>query len=111
MNNGAELITKEQIFSSLINLENWRNNHNKNDIGFGYDPYKPDQKFHYAEAYALWGNGYLKLYQITQNQEYLDLALKCAAWLIENKKPKYENYSWGLPWGWNQRAPLKSYLT
>ena len=103
--------SKEDILLSLTTLDNWRRRHNKENIGFGYDQYKPNQKFHYPEAYALWGNGYVKLYQVTQRQEYLELAKKCANWLIENKNPNYENSSWGLPWEWNGRSKHFSYIT
>ena len=105
-------LSQKDIFLSLTALDDWRRKYNKENLGFGYDQYKPDQKFHYPEAYALWGNGYLKLYQITQREEYLALAKKCAKWLIENKNPNYENFSWGLPWDWEQRRAPKelSYL-
>lgn len=102
---------EEELFLSLTALDSWRRKHNKEDIGFGYDQYEPNQKFHYPDAYALWGDGYLKLYRITQKEEYLELAKECANWLMENKSPRYESFSWGLPWEWEGRPKYSSYIT
>lgn len=99
------------LFNSILALHNWRKECNGGEIGYGFDQYKPDTRFHYSEAYALWGRGYLKLFQNTQQKMFLNLAEKCADWLIENKNLKYENYSWGLPWDWDGRANEFSYIT
>jgi len=105
-------LLKNNVFLSLIALDNWRKSYNGENVGFGYDQYKPTERFHYPEAYALWGNGYLKLYEVVQKKEYLELSKKCAHWLKKNRNINYENFSWGLPWVWEQRKAPKtlSYL-
>lgn len=40
-------------------------------------------------------SGYLYMLKVTGNQDYRDKAIICLNWLIENKSPKYKNYSWG----------------
>jgi hypothetical protein len=103
---------KEQMYELLMALHNWRKDYNADNIGFGYDQYKPNEEFHYAEAYALWGEGYMKIYQFTHQNEFLKLAEKCGDWLIRNKNARYKNFSWGLPWDWEERKAPKelSYL-
>jgi rhamnogalacturonyl hydrolase YesR len=39
--------------------------------------------------------GYLTMMKLTGEQEYKEKAINCLDWLIKNKSPKYENYSWG----------------
>ena len=102
---------RHNLFKSAISLHDWRRKYNGDKIGFGYDQYKLNEEFHYADAYAFWGRGYLKLFQITHQEEYLNSAKKCADWLIKNKNLKYENFSWGLPWKWNGRPKEFSYIT
>jgi hypothetical protein len=92
----------DTIISTMLRLHDWRYQHNGNRIGFGIDPYEPDEKFHYAEAYAIWGQGYLSLYQLTGVSEYLDCARKAGEWLSQNTNPGYGNPSWGLPWRWER---------
>jgi len=91
---------KENVYDILLSLHKWREKFNGDHIGFGHDQYKPDKLFHYPEAYAVWGLGYLNLYKITEKKEFLKNAIKCADWLIKNKNPNYKNMSWGLPWNW-----------
>jgi len=40
-------------------LEKFLIKNNGNEFGFGFDRYKPTEKFHYAEAYAQWGMGFV----------------------------------------------------
>ncbi|MEM2914919.1 MAG: hypothetical protein QXH91_05935 [Candidatus Bathyarchaeia archaeon] len=103
---------RERIFQSVIALHKWREGYNGDSVGAGHDQYKPNDMFHYPEAYALWGEGYLKLFNITSQKEFLNLTEKCAEWLIENRNPVYKNFSWGLPWDWEARKAPKelSYL-
>ena len=93
-------------------MHNWRVKFNSDDIGYGYDQSRPEEKHHYPEAYAVFGRGYLKLYQATKNEEYLECAHKCYDWLMKNPSPSYSNLSWGLPWEWKEwNAPKDlSYL-
>jgi len=99
------------ILDSVLSLHRRRERYNGKNIGFGYDEYKPYEKFHYPEAYALWGRGYLKLFKLTREEKYLNFAEKCAEWLIENRNQKYKNFSWGLPWKWDGRPKEYSYVT
>ncbi len=39
--------------------------------------------------------GYLTMLKITGSQNYKGKAILCFDWLIENKSPKFEDYSWG----------------
>lgn len=94
--------SREELLSSLTKLHSWRVSFNGNDIGYGFDEYKPDERFHYPEAYAIFGRGYLKLYQVTREKEYLECAMKCVDWLLENPSLRYTNLSWGLPWEWKE---------
>ena len=102
-----------KIFDSIIDLHIWRKKFNNLHLGLGFDEYKPREIYHYPEAYALWGQGYVKLFELMKEDEFLDLAQLSAKWLLENKNPGYNNYSWGLPWTWEQwRAPeTLSYLS
>ena len=46
-----------------------------------------------GRGYMAWG--YLTMMKLTGEQEYKEKAINCLDWLIKNKSPKYENYSWG----------------
>ena len=39
--------------------------------------------------------GYISMYQLTRKEIYKEKAVNCLDWLIKNKSPMYENYSWG----------------
>ena len=39
--------------------------------------------------------GYLLMLKLTGSEEYKDKAALCLNWLIDNKSPKYADYSWG----------------
>lgn len=86
---------------AIEKLHNWRVKYNNEKIGFGYDQYEPNREFYYPEAGALRGNGYVKLYQITKKEEYLNLAENAAKQLVEIRNKKYREFSWGLPWKWH----------
>lgn len=45
-----------------------------------------------GRGYMAWG--YLTMFQSTGNQMYKEKAIKCLEWLIKNKSPKFEEYSW-----------------
>ena len=40
-------------------------------------------------------SGYIQMLKITGERQYRDKALKCLDWLMENKSPKFSNYTWG----------------
>ncbi len=39
--------------------------------------------------------GYLIMAQLTEEQRYKEKAVNCLDWLVANKSPKFEEYSWG----------------
>jgi len=103
-------ISCKEILMAIEKLHNWRVKYNNEKIGFGYDQYEPNREFYYPEAGALWGNGYVKLYQITKKEEYLNLAENAAKQLIEIRNKKYREFSWGLPWKWHDCPNTFSFL-
>lgn len=92
--------SREGLLNTVLGLDRWRADFNGDKAGFGTDPYKPEEKHHYPEAYCTFGQGYLSLYEETGNEAYLHIAESCADWLIRNPSPRYRNPSWGLPWRW-----------
>ncbi|NLT68284.1 MAG: hypothetical protein GXX84_16900 [Acidobacteria bacterium] len=49
-------------------------------------------------------SGYLSLYRFTGSPEYLEKANVCLEWLIRNKSPFFEEYTWGHHFDWVSRA-------
>jgi len=92
-------MTSEKILEILFGLHQWREGYNKDNIGFGADEIFNNESDlrHYPHAYAIWGTGYVNLYKITHDDFFLRKAKSCAQWLITNKSPRYEEFSWGLP--------------
>ncbi|MBN1366084.1 MAG: hypothetical protein JW976_14870 [Syntrophaceae bacterium] len=45
-----------------------------------------------GRGYMAWG--YLDMYGLTGDSEYKKKAIDCLEWLIDNKSPKYDNFSW-----------------
>jgi hypothetical protein len=105
------MVTEEELLESMMRLHMWRESYNGNNVGLGLDEYAPHSMYHYPEAYALWGRGYLALYSLLGNKEFLAYAEECAKWLMDNKSSRYKNSSWGLPWEWNGRPENYSYLS
>lgn len=102
------IFSEEKIHEILESLEAYRENFNGDHFGYGFDRYKRDEAFYYAEAYALWGQGYVINYKTSGKQIFLEKALRCAEWLINNTQPGYINLCWGLPWQWEQwNAPAE----
>ena len=101
---------EKELLQPILALHEWREKYNGQNIGYGSDEYTPDQKLHYPEAYALWGKGYLKLYQHSKDKKHLERAETAAEWLKKNRSPAYRNYSWGLPFGWKSSQAELSYL-
>ena len=46
-----------------------------------------------ARGYMAWG--YLTMLKLTSEQTYKDKAMLCLEWLMKNKAPVFEHYSWG----------------
>ncbi|MFQ5786367.1 MAG: hypothetical protein ACE5H1_00135 [Thermodesulfobacteriota bacterium] len=57
-----------------------------------------------GRGYMAWG--YLTLLKITGDEQYQQKAIKCLDWLIENKSPKYVNYSWANHFDFTGRGGL-----
>jgi len=104
---------KEDLLAAVLAHHAWRQATNGSQIGWGVDPYVPQTPHHYPEAYALWGQGYVSLYELTDDPTFLRLAQDSAAWLMKNTSPRYSLPSWGLPWRWEawQAPPDISYVT
>jgi len=45
-----------------------------------------------GRGYMAWG--YLTMFKHNGNQKYREKAVNCLEWLIQNKSPKFQNYSW-----------------
>jgi len=56
-----------------------------------------------AKAMALFTRGYLNLYKKSRNNKYLNKALFCLNWLIENSSKGYSGFCWGYPFDWQSR--------
>jgi hypothetical protein len=52
------------------------------------------------KAMGLILKSYCNLYNISNDQEYLENAKAIASWLIANKSKSVSNYSWGYPFNW-----------
>lgn len=55
-----------------------------------------------GRGYMAWG--YLKMFLLTKDQRYKTKASNCLEWLIDNKSPRYENYSWGNHFDYSSRG-------
>jgi rhamnogalacturonyl hydrolase YesR len=49
-------------------------------------------------------SGYVMLYRVTQQQEYLDKAIECLEWLDKNKVTRFQHHSWGNHFDFVSRA-------
>jgi len=49
-------------------------------------------------------SGYLKIFELTGDDQYKEKAVKCLDWLIKNKSPNYSNYSWGNHFDFSSRS-------
>lgn len=52
-------------------------------------------KKHSTKAMGYFASGYLRLYQLTERQDYLDKAIFCLSDLRENYSQGYAGYAWG----------------
>lgn len=57
-----------------------------------------------GRGYMAWG--YCHMYKATQDPDYERKARLCLDWLIENKSPGYEEYSWGKHFDFASRGGL-----
>lgn len=46
-----------------------------------------------GRGYMAWG--YLTMLKMTKKENYKDKAVSCLDWLMENRAPGFEHYSWG----------------
>lgn len=103
---------RDTLIGRALELSAWRQAYNQDVLGRGVDPFQPDTPHDYAEAWALWGRGYARLYRLTRDRFHLATAERAAEWLLEHPNPGYQRPSWGLPWPWERwSAPVTlSYL-
>jgi len=57
-----------------------------------------------AKAMALFARGYLNIYKKSSNKKYLEKALFCLNWLMENPSKGYSGFCWGYPFDWQSRV-------
>jgi len=98
---------KNKVLSLIERVHNSRVTYNKDDIGFGFDIYCQKLKFHYDEAYALWGLGYLNLYSLEDNIFDVSIFDHIVRYFLNNKR--YDG-SFGLPWDWQGQRKEEGYL-
>jgi len=88
----------KEILRDATALHKWRVEYNGEHLGLGIDPYRSERPFDYPDAYAAWGQGYLRLYELLGGDEYIRYALEAARWLMRNSYASPGTYAWGLPW-------------
>jgi rhamnogalacturonyl hydrolase YesR len=57
-----------------------------------------------GRGYMAWG--YCYMFRLTGDQEYKEKIDACLEWLIENKSPAYDDYSWGKHFDFASRSGL-----
>lgn len=55
-----------------------------------------------GRGYMAWG--YLTLLKLTGQERYKEKAIVCLEWLMENKSPGFEEYSWGKHFDFSSRG-------
>jgi hypothetical protein len=98
---------RDKVLAFTEKVHNLRVAYNRDNIGFGFDKYSPQQEWHYDEAYAVWGLGYLNLYQLKNNISSLDLLDCIFEYLYASQR--YDG-SYGLPWDWQGQKKEEGYL-
>ena len=61
-------------------------------------------KKHSTKAMGYFASGYLRLYRLTHQQEYLDNAIFCLSDLQENYSQGYSGYAWGNAFDYQSRG-------
>lgn len=84
----AERILQQTIRQSPVNLRPL----------FGVKPLESTK----GRGYMAWG--YLKAYQSFSDPEYKKKAIESLDWLMKNKSPRYEKYSWGNHFDYSARS-------
>jgi rhamnogalacturonyl hydrolase YesR len=57
-----------------------------------------------GRGYMAWA--YCHMFRLTGDQQYKEKTTACLEWLIDNKSPKYDNYSWGKHFDFASRGGL-----
>ncbi len=57
-----------------------------------------------GRGYMAWG--YCHMFKMTEDLTYKEKTTACLQWLIENKSPRYEEYSWGKHFDFASRGGL-----
>jgi hypothetical protein len=84
----AERILQQAVRQSPLNLRPL----------FGVKPLDSTK----GRGYMAWG--YLLLLQSSNDAEYRKKAIDCLEWLIENRSPLYQDYSWGNHFDYSSRG-------
>ena len=84
----AERILQQAVRQSPVNLRPF----------FGVKPLDSTK----GRGYMAWG--YLTLLKVLDDDVYRQRAIDCLAWLIENKSPFYQDYSWGNHFDYSSRG-------
>ena len=53
-----------------------------------------------AKAMALFARGYFNMYRYLKKDAYLEKAITCLRWLMENPRKGHSGYCWGYPFDW-----------
>lgn len=69
------------VVSTLLLHDKWRREYNGDRIGLGMDEYCKDQLLEYPESYAKFAIGYKILYDLTNDDEYKNIAINSLDWL------------------------------
>jgi polysaccharide biosynthesis protein VpsJ len=55
-----------------------------------------------GSGYMAWG--YIQMFRMTRDEQYVDKARQCLGWLIKNRAPNYTQYCWGNHFPYATRA-------
>lgn len=86
-----------EVISTLLLHDKWRRSYNGDRVGRGKDEYYSARFLDYPESYAKYAIGYKILYDLINDDKHKDIAINCIDWLLKNKSPYFEHFSWGLP--------------
>ncbi|MEO0234477.1 MAG: hypothetical protein ABIN39_02380 [candidate division WOR-3 bacterium] len=64
-------------------------------LPFNIRPFIGIKKERSTKGIAYIASSYLKYYKLTQNKKFLERAEELINWVIQNRSPYFDNYSWG----------------
>ncbi|MBL4575677.1 MAG: hypothetical protein JKY51_06215, partial [Opitutaceae bacterium] len=62
------------------------------------------KKAHSSKGMGFFAQGYLRLYQMTNDEAYLQKMHHCLEWLLENRCPEYKGNAWGNHFDYQSRG-------